>query len=83
MNWVTIRRFAELSGYTEKAVRGKIAEGVWLQDIVWRKAPDGRILVSLRGYEEWAEGRVFAPLVSSRSNSTSATVAFDAESGYD
>jgi hypothetical protein len=63
INWLTIRRFAELSGYTEDAVRAKMADGTWLSGWVWRKAPDGRILVSIRGYEEWVEGRASAPQV--------------------
>jgi hypothetical protein len=83
INWVTINRFAELSGYTEKAVRSKITEGVWLQGQIWRKAPDSRILISLRGYDEWAEGQAFAPLATRPSRSTSATVVSAVESGSD
>jgi hypothetical protein len=73
LNWVTINRFCELSGYSDKAVRSKMAEGVWLKDVVWCKAPDNRILISLRGYEAWVEGQVFAS-VAMGSKSTSATV---------
>ena len=53
MNWVTIKRFSELSGYTEKAVRNKIARGDWQMDVHWRKAPDGRILINLEAIEDW------------------------------
>jgi hypothetical protein len=60
LNWVTIPRFCELSGYTDKAVRSKMLEGVWLKDVVWCKAPDNRILISLRGYEAWVEGQAYA-----------------------
>jgi hypothetical protein len=56
---VTIGKLAELCGYTEDAVRSKIDKGVWLQGKVWLRAPDGRILVSLRGYQAWAEGQEF------------------------
>lgn len=55
--YVTIPKFEALSGYTEKAVRVKISEGVWLQDREYIRAPDGRLLVNIEGYEKWAEGR--------------------------
>ncbi len=67
INWLTIKRFSELTGYSEKAVRAKIDEGVWLKNHVWCKAPDGRILVSIRGYETWVEGQAFAQLAQSQS----------------
>jgi hypothetical protein len=59
---VTIKRFAELSGYTEAAIRGKIREGVWLESVVWIKAPDGRILIDIEGYEKWATGNQMSAL---------------------
>jgi hypothetical protein len=54
--YVRVNKFAELTGYTDKAVRCKIAEGVWLEGKQWRRAPDGAILVDLVGYELWVEG---------------------------
>lgn len=53
---VTIPRFAQDAGYTEKAVRRKIESGVWLEGVVWVKAPDGRILIDVEGYESWVKG---------------------------
>lgn len=61
MKWVTIKKAAELSGYSEKAIEAKRADGTWLEGVVWIKAPDGRILISPDGIDQWAEGRVFAP----------------------
>lgn len=58
---VTIERFAELSGYTPDAVRSKIKRGDWLEGTVWTKAPDGRILIDLEGYERWATGETSSP----------------------
>lgn len=55
--YVRINKFVELTGYTDKAVRCKIAEGVWLEGRLWRRAPDGAILVDLLGYQRWVEGR--------------------------
>lgn len=53
LRYVTIKRFSEIAGYTEKAVRRKIESGVWLQDAIWVKAPDGRILIDLEAFERW------------------------------
>jgi hypothetical protein len=55
VRYVTIKRFAELSGYSEAAVRQKIHTGVWLIDHVWVKAPDGRILIDIQAFERWVE----------------------------
>lgn len=56
VKYVRIRRFAELTGYTEKAVYRKIEEGVWVQGREFQRAPDGNICVNLEGYESWVEG---------------------------
>ncbi|WP_426234339.1 excisionase [Pseudomonas sp. TWP3-2] len=55
MRYLTVRKFASESGYTEAAVRSKIADGTWRKDYVWRKAPDGRVLIDVDGYEVWVE----------------------------
>lgn len=55
VNWVTIGKFSELTGYTEQAVRDKMHKGVWTEGMIWLKAPDGRILLSIEGYHEWVE----------------------------
>lgn len=51
----TVRRFAAESGYTERAIYAKCEDGTWLQGEVWIRAPDGRKLISVEGYEEWVE----------------------------
>jgi hypothetical protein len=55
MRYLTVRKFASESGYTEAAVRSKIADGTWVEDQVWRHAPDGRVLIDVIGYEAWVE----------------------------
>lgn len=55
--FVTLARFAELSGYSEKAVSRKIEDGVWLEGHEYVRAPDGRLLIDMEGFERWAEGR--------------------------
>jgi hypothetical protein len=34
----------------------KIERGDWLEGKVWRRAPDGRILIDVLGYQRWVEG---------------------------
>jgi hypothetical protein len=53
--YLTISRFAALTGYSEDAVRAKIKQGVWLESVVWKKAPDGRILIDAEGFQLWVE----------------------------
>lgn len=57
---VTISRFTELSGYSEDAVRSKIKRGDWLENVIWTKAPDGRILINIEGYEWWVQNGAMA-----------------------
>lgn len=46
---------AFLTGYTEKAINSKMDEGVWREGHEWTKAPDGRRLVDMRGYDLWVQ----------------------------
>jgi hypothetical protein len=46
-----------LTSYTVKAIQRKIERGDWQEGKVWRRAPDGRILIDLIGYERWVEDR--------------------------
>lgn len=53
--WVTIKRAAELTGYTEDAIRHKVKDGTWPQGRIWRKAPDNRICINLQEVDQWIE----------------------------
>lgn len=55
MRYVSIEKFAAEHGYTPEAVRNKIKRGDWPKGWVWKKAPDGRILICLEGFELWVE----------------------------
>ena len=55
--YVLLPKFEQLTGYTVKACERKIAEGVWLEGREFRRAPDGRILMDLEGFERWVEGQ--------------------------
>jgi len=57
IDYVQLSVFDTLTGYSPDAVQKKIQRGEWREGLVWRRAPDGRILVSLRGYHAWVENR--------------------------
>ena len=57
MRWVVIKVLARESGLTEDAIRAKKKNGVWLEGVHWRKAPDGRIWFNREAIERWVEGR--------------------------
>lgn len=81
MRYITIAKFAELSGYTAVAVRAKMRDGVWLEGREYRKAPDGHVLIDIDGYYKWVEQNTttgFAPVAKKASRSTSSIAANDA-----
>lgn len=53
--FVRIPLAAQITGYTVKAIEHKIDSGVWAEGREWIRAPDGSRLISLRGYERWAQ----------------------------
>lgn len=55
LRYVLIPVFCQFTGYSEKAVRCKIHEGVWLEGKHYRKAPDGRITMDMEAYHQWVE----------------------------
>jgi len=56
--WVLIKRLAEITGYSEDAIRLKVKNGTWVQGRIWRKAPDGRIFINLDEFERWVESDI-------------------------
>lgn len=56
--YVLIPLASVVTGYTVKAIERKIERGDWPEGRLWRRAPDGRILIDLEGYRKWAEGRI-------------------------
>jgi hypothetical protein len=58
--YVLIPVASVVTGYSGKAIERKIERGDWPEGQVWRRAPDGRILIDLEGYNRWAEGRLRA-----------------------
>lgn len=58
IRYVLVPKFCEASGYSVKAVRRKIEDGVWIQGRQYRKAPDGHVLIDLENYNKWVEGNL-------------------------
>ena len=85
MRYVTIEKASDLTGYTPDAIRSKIKRGDWLEGAVWQRAPDGRVLIDLQGYDKWVEGSLqhlacgFGPRNRSRSTSTIAASAAESD----
>lgn len=46
-----------ITGYSVKAMERKIERGDWPEGKLWRRAPDGHILIDLMGYQKWVESR--------------------------
>lgn len=57
--YVTIKLAAHATGLTEKAIRRKIDEGVWVEGSEYRRqVDDGRIYIDMKGYDKWVEKEV-------------------------
>jgi len=55
--YVLLNLAAQMTGYTVKAMERKIERGDWIEGKVWLRAPDGRILIDLLGFQKWVENR--------------------------
>lgn len=55
--YVKLMLFESITGYTQKAIRRKIEEGIWLEGKEYRRAPDGHVLVDMEGYYKWVENQ--------------------------
>lgn len=55
MKWVLIKKIIELIGITDDAIRAKMARGIWLQGVHWKKAPDNRIYFNYEAIQKWIE----------------------------
>lgn len=54
-SYVTVKLAVSITGLTQKAIYKKIETGVWLEGKEYRRAPDGRLYISLKGFERWVE----------------------------
>ena len=53
---MVLAKASEVIGYSQKAIRRKIETGVWMEGYEYIRAPDGRILIDIAGFEKWARG---------------------------
>ncbi len=53
MDLVTVKKFSELCGLTEQAIRANIKKGKWLVKHQYMKSPDNKIYISIKGVEKW------------------------------
>jgi hypothetical protein len=53
--YVTIPMAAAITGLTEKAIRRKIEDGKWVEGREFRRAPDGGVFISIKGFQQWVE----------------------------
>ncbi len=51
--YITIALAAAITGFSPGAIRTKIARGVWIEGREYLRAPDGHVMIDLRGYEKW------------------------------
>ena len=54
--YVLLPLASAITGYTVKAMERKIERGDWPEGRLWKRAPDGRIVVDVVGYQKWVEG---------------------------
>lgn len=55
--YVLIRRFAELTGYTIKAMQPTTGNGVWIEQREWSLAPNGQPMNDIKGFSATARAR--------------------------
>ena len=53
LKFLSKKRFSVLTGITEKAIDGKIARGVWRFGIEYTLDPDGKVQISIEGFNQW------------------------------
>lgn len=51
--FVTIELAEAMTGLTASAIRTKIGKGYWLEGRQYRRGPDGRVYVDMKGFEAW------------------------------
>jgi hypothetical protein len=53
--YVLLSLASMITGYSVKAIERKIERGDWQEGKVWKRAPDGRVVIDLVGYNKWVE----------------------------
>lgn len=53
---VTVKKCAELTGWTENAIRALIKKGQLRLKVHYFRAPNGRIFIDLEAFNRWIRG---------------------------
>jgi hypothetical protein len=53
--FVTVDLASSMTGLSASAIRTKIARSIWVEGREYVRAPDGHLMIDLRGYEEWVQ----------------------------
>lgn len=54
--YVTTKKLAEMTGYTEEAIRMKVKKGIWQRNIHYYKAPDNKLMFVVEVVHKWIKG---------------------------
>lgn len=54
--FVTVELAGTITGLGVSAVRKRLERGLWIEGRHWRRAPDSRIYIDMKGIEKWVEG---------------------------
>lgn len=75
MRFVLINKLAEMSGYTEKAIRRKIERGELLEGKHFIRSPDNRLQFDLEEWDKWviSESSLASKSITAKSASRSST----------
>ncbi|WP_373753615.1 excisionase [Neisseria weixii] len=57
MNLYLLKKYAEMSGYTENAIRSKINKGIWIEGRHYHRAPDRHIVIDVQEVEKWQKNQ--------------------------
>lgn len=55
--WVKGAVLATMTGYSIDAQKHKRVQGIWIEGVHWREAPDGKMVYNLAAIERWCEGK--------------------------
>lgn len=53
---ILLKKFCEITGYTEQAIRKKINRGEWVEGVHFSRSGDSKIKVNIERYERWCQG---------------------------
>lgn len=52
-DWVTVKKAAEMSGYTPDALKQKRGTGALVQGVHWKHGTDGKVLINVKAFNNF------------------------------